>query len=71
MQQPTRVKMSEAVGSFSREAMVRGYHIYNSIWEAYVGEELSCQRDEGNGRWRLESLKMALCVKDGHLEMED
>ena len=26
--------------SFTREAMVRGYHIYNSIWEAYIGKEL-------------------------------
>ena len=36
-------KMSEVVNSFTREAMVRGYHVYNSIWEAYIGEELSCQ----------------------------
>ena len=28
--------------------MVRGYHIYNSIWEAYIGEELLCQWDGGN-----------------------
>ena len=34
--------------SFTREAMVRGYHVYNSIWEAYIGEELLCQRDEEN-----------------------
>ena len=34
--------------SFIREAMVRGYHIYNSIWEAYIGEELLCQQDEEN-----------------------
>ena len=58
----TRAKMSEAlsevVTSFTREAMVRGYHIYNSIWEAYIGEELS---------WPLESLKMVFSVKEGRL----
>ena len=27
---------------------MRGYHIYNDIWEASVGEELSCQRENGN-----------------------
>ena len=28
--------------------MIRSYHIYNLIWEAYIGEELLCQRDEEN-----------------------
>ena len=38
----------EAGHSFTKEVMVRGYYIYNSIWEAYIGEELSCQCDEAN-----------------------
>jgi hypothetical protein len=31
----------ERYGSFSIEAMVRGYHVYNynSIWAAAIGEE--------------------------------
>ena len=27
---------------------MRGYHIYNDIWEASVGKELSCQRENGS-----------------------
>ena len=59
--------MTEAVHSFTREAMVRGYHIYNSIWEAYIGEELSCQRDEDNEHdpYAVAVLKSATVV--GHL----
>ena len=34
--------------SFTRPAMVRGYHIYNAIWEAYIGEELACLRETDN-----------------------
>ena len=48
----TRARMSgadlSARSSFTREAMVSGYHIYNSIWEAYIGEELFCQWNEEN-----------------------
>ena len=28
---------------FSVEVMVCGYHIYKSMWEAAVGEELCCE----------------------------
>ena len=34
--------------SFSLEAMVRGYHVYRSVWEAAIGEELMCVREVGN-----------------------
>lgn len=33
---------------FSVEAMVRGYHAYESVWVAVVGEELACKRERGN-----------------------
>ena len=36
--------------TFSIEAMVRGYYVYQSIcYEAY-GEQLSCQREPMNSR---------------------
>ena len=38
----------EAMESFSIDSCVRGYHVYNDIWEASVGEELSCQCEDGN-----------------------
>ena len=58
---------SEVVTSFTREAMVRGYHIYNSMWEAYVGEELLCQQEEDNAHdpYAVAVLKSATVV--GHL----
>ena len=33
---------------FKVEAIVRGYHQYKEIWDAHVGEELECQRENGN-----------------------
>ena len=36
-----------AMKSFSTDSCVRGYHVYNDIWEASVGEELSCQCEDG------------------------
>ena len=34
--------------TFSIEAMVRGYHVYQSVWEAVNGEVLECSRETGN-----------------------
>ena len=35
--------------SFSVQAMVCGYHIYKTIWEATIdGELLACEREVGN-----------------------
>ncbi len=38
----------ESMGSFSVETVVRGFHVYNEVWDAAVGEELPCRRDVGN-----------------------
>ena len=32
------------------EAMIRGYHEYQSIWEAEIGENLTCILEPGNVR---------------------
>ena len=34
--------------AFSIEAMVRGYHVYQSVWEAVNGEVLKCSQEIGN-----------------------
>ena len=34
--------------SFSVNAMVRGSHVYQDIWDASFSEELPCQREPGN-----------------------
>ena len=34
--------------TFEVEAMVRGYHVYEEIWDASIGEELLCAREPTN-----------------------
>ena len=34
--------------SFSVETIVRGYHVYNSIWTAAIVEEFACKREVTN-----------------------
>ena len=36
------------MATFSVEAMVRGYHVYQCIWTPNVGEELPCRKEYGN-----------------------
>ena len=37
-----------AANQFEVEAMVCGYHKYKDIWEATLGENLECQKENGN-----------------------
>ena len=41
-------KIRSKMASFSVEAMVRGYHVYQDIWTAVVGEEFPCKQEAGN-----------------------
>ena len=34
--------------SFYINSVVRGYHVYESVWHAVVGDQLSCVREPGN-----------------------
>lgn len=34
--------------TFSIEAMVWGYHVYQNVWKAIDGEVLECSREIGN-----------------------
>ena len=34
--------------SFSLTTAVRGFHVYQDVWEPTIGEVLSCERDIGN-----------------------
>ena len=33
---------------FSVNSMVRGYHVYQEVWEVRIGEVLPCVREVGN-----------------------
>ena len=37
------------MATFEMETCVRGFHVYKTIWEAPVGEELECRRERGSG----------------------
>ena len=45
------VIMAEA-SSVERSCCVRGYHIYRTIWQAAVGEVLTCKREYNSDRDR-------------------
>ena len=54
---------------FRVDSMVRGYHVYNNIWDASsdVGEELICKREPGN---RVDTHAVAITKDDvtvGHV----
>ena len=37
---------------FERPCCIRGYHVYQEIWTAAVGEELVCEREPDNSHDR-------------------
>ena len=55
--------------TFERELCVRGYHVYQRIWTAAVGEVLHCEREPTNSRdtlW-LSNIRALNVRKPGHL----
>ena len=60
-------KGMESDGRCERNSCMHGYHIYMSIWDAVIGEELLCRRDTGNERDRYEVVVMKDGMIIGHL----
>ena len=48
-----------AMATLEMETCVRGFHVYKTIWEAAVGEELECGGERGN---RVDRYAVALVV---------
>ena len=42
--------MALATTMYEMEAMIRGYHVYATVWDAQIGEELYCATETGNIR---------------------
>ena len=42
--------MAMATTMYEMEAMIRGYHVYSSVLDDKIGEELYCARETGNIR---------------------
>ena len=40
--------MDSSSTTYSMGSVVRGHHVYKEIWTSFIGEELSCQREDGN-----------------------
>ena len=58
---------SDRSTSFEVESMIRGYHWYNAIWEATIGEVLPCKMELSNPEDRF---AVAVCKHDitvGHV----
>ena len=53
--------------TFSIEAMVRGYHVYQNIWDAALEEQLSCQREPTNSHDPFTVAVMQSQVIVGHI----
>lgn len=53
--------------TLERNCCVRGYHVYHSIWDATVGEELLCEREPTNERDRYAVAVIKDGVVIGHL----
>ncbi len=53
-------KVASEMETFEKETCVRGYHAYEAIWGAAVGEELECRRERSN---RVDRYAVAV-VKD-------
>ena len=54
---------------FAVSSCIRGYHVYDTMWTAILGEELLCEREPGNvmDRYAVAAKKPALGVIVGHL----
>ena len=40
--------MAEGTREFATDSSVRGYHVYQDIWTPVSGEQLVCEREDGN-----------------------
>ena len=49
--------------TFERKLCVRGYHVYQRIWTAAVGEVLHCEQEPTNSRDRYAVAVKYWCVK--------
>ena len=49
------------MAKFVLKSVVRGYHVYHTIWEAAIGEEHPCKAEGGNCSDRF----AVAVVKDG------
>ena len=59
--------INKQMASFECDSCVRGYHVYQSIWSAAVGESLTCRREPLNPQDRYSVAVMKDDVIIGYL----
>jgi len=48
-----------ATTTYEMEAMIRGYQVYATVWDAQIGEELDiCTRRNGSSKWAIRIRKL-------------
>ena len=52
---------------YETASVVRGYHMYKDIWTPVIGEQLLCQREEGNPNDRYAVSVLHLSTVVGHV----
>ena len=52
---------------FEKECCVRGYHVYQRVWDAAIGENLTCRREPTNESDRYAVAVMKDDTVIGHL----
>ena len=52
------------MATFEKDCCVRGYHIYQWVWDAAIGENLTCRREPTNesDRYAVAVMKTALLL---------
>ena len=58
--------MTMAITTYEMEAMICGYHLYATMWDAQIGEELYCARETGTicDPYAVRTLDVATLTRD-------
>ena len=54
---------STTMATFEKGCFVRGYHVYGRVWDAVIGEHLTCRREPTNEKDRY----AVTVLKDGNV----
>ena len=64
--------MAIATTTYEMQAMIRGYHVYATVWDAQIGEKLYCAKETGNIRdpYAVRTLNVATLSHDNITQRE-
>ena len=53
--------------SYKKDSMIRGFHVYHSVWKPFIGEELCCMRELSNSQEPFSVAVMKGSIVVGHM----